>query len=341
MKKEIVLLILASLSLMLLILTPQVSAGEDLEYVYPTIESSGIQLNATAYRLHSGDTINLTFSFTTHEFVNFTLLEYYNYYGESEKESYVNATFYIDGVYGGYFYRDIGPDWASGRSRSKVMSFLLPGTHVIEWKWLFKVHEDGEGYFEIDFYGVKLILQKAKTATIDIDPNTLNLKSKGKWITCYIELPEGYNVSDFDRAIILLNGTIPVDPFWMDKQLESVVGDYDDDGIPDLMVKFDRTSVIDYILDQNMTYKNVTLTVTGIFQHWSTEIPPRHWAIFIEGSDTIRVRMPDDVNCDDEDYLIAPEFPSFLILPLFMMSTLLAVIVYRRKYSQTNIQRTS
>ncbi|MCW4042172.1 MAG: hypothetical protein NWE90_00425, partial [Candidatus Bathyarchaeota archaeon] len=31
------------------------------------------------------------------------------------------------------------------------------------------------------------------------------------------------------------------------------------------------------------------------------------------------------------DFVIVPEFPPFLILPLFMIATLLAVIVYRRK----------
>jgi len=31
------------------------------------------------------------------------------------------------------------------------------------------------------------------------------------------------------------------------------------------------------------------------------------------------------------DILVIPEFPSFLILPLFMIATLLAVIIYRRK----------
>ncbi len=31
--------------------------------------------------------------------------------------------------------------------------------------------------------------------------------------------------------------------------------------------------------------------------------------------------------------ILVPEFPSFLILPLFMIATLLAVIVYRRKHS--------
>jgi len=37
---------------------------------------------------------------------------------------------------------------------------------------------------------------------------------------------------------------------------------------------------------------------------------------------------------DGQAYTVIPEFPSFLILPLFMMATLLAVIVYRRKHSE-------
>lgn len=39
------------------------------------------------------------------------------------------------------------------------------------------------------------------------------------------------------------------------------------------------------------------------------------------------------VECIGNDYYVIPEFPSFLILPLFMIATLLAVIVYRRKHS--------
>ncbi len=35
----------------------------------------------------------------------------------------------------------------------------------------------------------------------------------------------------------------------------------------------------------------------------------------------------------DSNVWIVPEFPSFLILPLFMIATLLAVIIYRRKHS--------
>jgi hypothetical protein len=37
------------------------------------------------------------------------------------------------------------------------------------------------------------------------------------------------------------------------------------------------------------------------------------------------------VECRGNDYYIIPEFPLFLILPLFMIATLLAVMVYKRK----------
>ena len=174
------------------------------------------------------------------------------------------------------------------------------------------------------------------TPTIDIDPDTLNLKSKGRWITCYIELPEGRNVSDIDRATMMLNGTLPIDPFWVDKSLESVVGDHDDDDVPDLMVKFSRAAAIEYLLGQNITCRNVTLTVTGELYDGTS----------FEGSDVIRVKMPSDVNsncdkcasslnsadeCDDNYDLVMPEFQSFLILPLFVIATLLAARIYRGK----------
>jgi hypothetical protein len=109
------------------------------------------------------------------------------------------------------------------------------------------------------------------------------LKSKGKWITAYIEFPEGYNVSDIDISSILLNGTIPVDV-----NAPTAIGDYDGDGVPDLMVKFNRTAVCQLILSKGIKLGNVTLTVSGKLYD-GTEF---------EGSDTIRVRMPGDINMD-------------------------------------------
>jgi hypothetical protein len=127
------------------------------------------------------------------------------------------------------------------------------------------------------------------TTTVDIQPQALNLKSRGKWITTYIELPEGYSVADINRTTILLNGTIPVDPFWISKPIKSMIGDFDNDSIPDLMVKFDRQQVIKYIManvDMSRLYEErfmtITFTVTGKLNDGTS----------FQGSDTIKIILP-------------------------------------------------
>jgi len=78
-----------------------------------------------------------------------------------------------------------------------------------------------------------------------------------------------------------MNGTIPVD---LDAPTQ--VGDYDGDGVPDLMVKFNRAEVVDYIFaNVNVTElkqskrMNVVLTVAGKLNDGTT----------FQGSDTIRI----------------------------------------------------
>jgi hypothetical protein len=41
-------------------------------------------------------------------------------------------------------------------------------------------------------------------AEVDITPQTLNLASKGRWITCHISLPEDYNVADIEPNSVML-----------------------------------------------------------------------------------------------------------------------------------------
>lgn len=77
-------------------------------------------------------------------------------------------------------------------------------------------------------------------ATVDIDPDTLNLKSKGNWITAYIELPSSYNVRNIDvRTVRLIIGEHEVRA----ELRPTEIGDHDHDRVPDLMVKFDRQAV--------------------------------------------------------------------------------------------------
>ena len=84
-------------------------------------------------------------------------------------------------------------------------------------------------------------------------PDTLNLKSKGRWVTSYIELPVGYDIDTIDLEGIRLNDQIPI----THKPIE--IGDYDENGIPDLMVKFDR-SAVQSILGVG---EKVKITITG------------------------------------------------------------------------------
>ena len=72
---------------------------------------------------------------------------------------------------------------------------------------------------------------------VDLDPDHLDLASNGQTVAAYIELPEGYEISDVDISSIRLNGVVPA------LSGPTAIGDYDLDSVPDLMVKFDRKAV--------------------------------------------------------------------------------------------------
>ncbi len=89
---------------------------------------------------------------------------------------------------------------------------------------------------------------------VDLDPNTLNLKSLGRWITCYLEPPAPLTADQIDVGSVRLNGVVPVDP-----AAPTAIGDHDGNGISDLMVKFDRAAV-ELAVHEGPA---VTVTVTG------------------------------------------------------------------------------
>ncbi len=57
------------------------------------------------------------------------------------------------------------------------------------------------------------------SAEVDIDPDTLNLASKGRWITCYIWLPEDCNVADIDPNSVCLEDDTGGEPVWAEQVL--------------------------------------------------------------------------------------------------------------------------
>lgn len=117
-------------------------------------------------------------------------------------------------------------------------------------------------------------------AMVDIDPETLNTKSKGKFITAYIELPAPYDVSVIDTGTVELKESGSFTASALSSPVE--IGDRDEDGVVDLMLKFNRKDVIAYLNNAGLTSGAVEFTVTGSLM--SGEM--------FEGKSTIRVLTP-------------------------------------------------
>ena len=79
-------------------------------------------------------------------------------------------------------------------------------------------------------------------AYITIHPHVLNLKSKGKWITVFIELPLEYSVEDIYQESVQFNYEIYAE------EKPTQIGDFNNNGLLELMVKFDRSSVISLLM---------------------------------------------------------------------------------------------
>jgi len=149
-----------------------------------------------------------------------------------------------------------------------------------------QIDSDGNGFFEgfvssdNELTYDEFMLQTP--TPIDFDPDTLNLESRGAWVTVYIEFPEGYDVVDIDVSKVdLYEGNI-----FIAELNQTEIGDYDDDGVADLMVKFDRQILIEYLKGQEYGDGDmVELTVTG--EAAGTRF---------EGFDTIQVISKGKVN---------------------------------------------
>jgi predicted outer membrane repeat protein len=58
-------------------------------------------------------------------------------------------------------------------------------------------------------------------------PRTINLASKGKWITCYIWLPDDYDVADIEPGSVMLERQIKAEQFSGDEQRQVATATFD------------------------------------------------------------------------------------------------------------------
>ena len=164
-KNDLVLAALV-LALMFPILTQQAFAEENANYVYPTVEFDAVQLNATAYRFYSGDTLNFTFIFTTRKGVLAICPENYTDCYSAKGDAYLHITTYLDGrrtSSGSRYKGGTGSGWAHNQ---RIQTVRTAGNHTINYNWLFLADEDPEGYLEINF----LTEVRLKIETLPTEP---------------------------------------------------------------------------------------------------------------------------------------------------------------------------
>ena len=141
------------------------------------------------------------------------------------------------------------------------------------------VWNDRWSLMQTDWVEVRQVESPNIDALIDINPDTLNTKSHGNWVTVYITLPPDYNVATIvpDTIAITTLGGESCTPDYnqpADPNFTPQVGDRDEDGVFDLTVKFDRQELL-----LNLCLDDVEITIEGDLstgEHFS-------------GTDTIRV----------------------------------------------------
>jgi hypothetical protein len=134
----------------------------------------------------------------------------------------------------------------------------------------------------------------------DFNPNTLNLKSMGRWVSGVIQPTTPTTPADIVVGSILLNGTVAVDPAG-----PVTIGDANGDGMPDLSVKFLRQAVSLILPDGDHVPVSVsgqagTHTFTGVDSIRVTRAPvtsPHNGEVLNGGQAyTVRWDVPHGVN---------------------------------------------
>lgn len=204
-----------------------------------------------AANLSAGDAL---FSFPTSPTINATLLRSY-----AGLEREVNLLHLVQNITGSFGYLATGKIRMYWDRASGIVDELVYEINYTKFP---------EGY--VTYALIRLVIKATNiwspayvSAEVVISPKCLNLRSRGRWITVFIGLPEGYNVRKVDVSSIMLNDSL---------RAEKVVAllDCDGDRRLELMVKFDRQAVIDLILKASLRASRcvrgfgvVTLSVTG------------------------------------------------------------------------------
>lgn len=129
------------------------------------------------------------------------------------------------------------------------MGFLLDTSDKDE-VGLKSIDPNGDGIIDNTFISdgelthdefIKYVVSK-----LECEPDTLNISSNKNWVTCYVELPEGYYPWLIDGSLTTLNGVnayLGKQDWAKSHATDSNTFDYDEDGVTERMLRFDATSL--------------------------------------------------------------------------------------------------
>jgi len=131
-------------------------------------------------------------------------------------------------------------------SHSEIIGTLPAGSYDLIVNANYSGSHTGTETYSTTF---TVIAEPRVEAVVEIEPHTLNLQSKGKWITCYIWLPEDCNVADIDPNSVVLESEpndIQADWIWFEEEEEVA------------MAKFSRSAV-----QEMLSVGELELTISG------------------------------------------------------------------------------
>jgi predicted outer membrane repeat protein len=129
---------------------------------------------------------------------------------------------------------DLDPVFVSGPLGDYYLALNSPcvdaGNNLAENLGLngFTTHTDGQpdsGIVDMGYHYPTAA--KTAAAIVDIKPEVLNVKSQGRWISCHIRLPAGYNVADIDLSSITLENGIQAVWVSVDEEEQTAVAKFD------------------------------------------------------------------------------------------------------------------
>ncbi|UCF42393.1 MAG: right-handed parallel beta-helix repeat-containing protein [Planctomycetota bacterium] len=90
-------------------------------------------------------------------------------------------------------------------------------------------------------------------AVVKVRPRTLNLRSRGKWITCHISLPEDYNVADIEPDSIFLEDEIEADKVWVDEDQQVIMSKFSRSALQELLADLETPTTVELFVSGQLS----------------------------------------------------------------------------------------